>query len=189
LGSPVSSQLKSQLSSKAEPKFGTSGWLALSYFVTLSHTSNMVRKVPQKTSASQKHTSHTSSTNIRKKVAAVGVALAAIAASVYVDKIRVPRPLRTSILTGQLWLCELLQGHPTCFHEQMGMSQHVFQKLSFELQLYNGLKNSKYVTADKQLAIFIYLAQTGQSSRMLQERFQGSGDTISMYAYTYLPNG
>lgn len=98
------------------------------------------------------------STRIHKKVAAFGAALAAIAASVYFDEIHVPRLMRTSILTGQLCLHELLQGHLLCFHEQMGMSQHVFRQLSQELQLYSGLKNSWHVTADEQLAIFVYLA-------------------------------
>jgi len=93
--------------------------------------------------------------------------------------------MRTSILTGQLWLDELLQGHPLRFHEQMGMGRHVFRQLSQELQLHNGLQNSKHVTADEQLAIFIYLARTGQSSRMLQERFQRSGDTISTHVYLH----
>lgn len=143
----------------------------------------MVRMASPRTTALRKHTSHTSSTSVCKKVAAAGVALAAVAASLYFDKNYSSRPMRTSILTGQLWLHELLQGHPIRFHEQMGMSQHVFQMLSQELQLYSGLKNSKHVTADEQLAIFIYLARTGQSSRMLQERFQRSGDTISMYVY------
>ena len=91
--------------------------------------------------------------------------------------------MHTSILTGRLWLHELLKGHPLHFHEQIGMSQHVFSQLSQELQLYSSLKNSWHVTADEQLAIFVHLAWTGQSSWMLQERFQCSGDTISKYIF------
>lgn len=67
-------------------------------------------------------------------------------------------------LTGQLWLDKLLEGHPLRFHEQMGISRPGFRKLSHELQLYSGLKDSRYVTANEhwachwQLAIFVHLA-------------------------------
>ena len=43
--------------------------------------------------------------------------------------------MRTSILSGQMWLDELLVGHPECFREQFGMLKYAFQLLSRELQL------------------------------------------------------
>ncbi|KIK79526.1 hypothetical protein PAXRUDRAFT_40826, partial [Paxillus rubicundulus Ve08.2h10] len=67
-----------------------------------------------------------------------------------------PRPVHTSILTGQGWLNELLTGHPVRFYNMMGMDQYVFRKLSCELQLYAGLSNSKHVSADEKLAIFLH---------------------------------
>ena len=48
-----------------------------------------------------------------------------------------------------------------------------------ELKLQHGLSDSKYVCAEEKLAIFLHFAQTGASSRMLQERFQRSSETIS----------
>ena len=65
------------------------------------------------------------------------------------------------------------------------MAHHVFHQLSNELQTHCGLSNSKYVTADEQLAIYLHLARTGLSSWMLQERFQCSGDTISKYIFIF----
>jgi hypothetical protein len=131
------------------------------------------------TTRKDKQTARRSSDRRRKKLAAIGAVLAA--ASVVTDSRSVPDPIpmRTSVLTGQLWLDELLEGHPTRFQEQMGMAHHVFHQLSNELQTYCGLSNTKYVSANEQLAIFLHLARTGLSSRMLQERFQRSGDTIS----------
>ncbi|KAJ7083291.1 hypothetical protein B0H15DRAFT_753796, partial [Mycena belliarum] len=38
---------------------------------------------------------------------------------------------------------------------------------------------TKWVSADEKLATFLYFARTGASSRMLQERFQRSADTIN----------
>jgi hypothetical protein len=64
-------------------------------------------------------------------------------------------------------------------YEQLGMVKHVFRKLCAELQLQHGLSDGKYVSAEEKLAIFLHFARTGASSRMLQERFQRSGETIS----------
>ncbi|KAF8805568.1 hypothetical protein BYT27DRAFT_7026498, partial [Phlegmacium glaucopus] len=80
-------------------------------------------------------------------------------------------PVRTSILTGQIWLAELFAS-PVCMCEQLGMAKHIFCKLCLELQLQHGLLDGKYVSAEEKLAIFLYFACTGASSRMLQERFQ-----------------
>jgi hypothetical protein len=90
-----------------------------------------------------------------------------------------PIPMRTSILSGQMWLDELLVGHPERFKEQFGMSKHAFQLLSRELQLQSGLADRRRVTADEQLATFLYFAKTGSSTRILLERFQRSPPTIS----------
>lgn len=95
---------------------------------------------------------------------------------------KIPRPMHTSVLTGLAWLDELLHGHPQRFKNQLGMAQHVFHKLSGLLQLDFGLSNSKFVTADEQLAIFLYYIRSGCGNRTLQERFQRSGDTISRSA-------
>ena len=64
-------------------------------------------------------------------------------------------------------------------YEQLGMAKHVFRKLCTELKLQHGLSDSKHIFAKEKLAIFLHFAQTGASSRMLQERFQWSGETIS----------
>ena len=87
-------------------------------------------------------------------------------------------PIRTSILTGQRWLAELYSS-PVRMYEQLGMAKHVFRKLCAELKLQHGLSDSKYIFAEEKLAIFLHFARTGASSRMLQERFQRSGETIS----------
>ena len=115
--------------------------------------------------------------------AAVGCALATLTVLLAVaiqDPLSLsPTPMRTSILSGQMWLDELLVGHPERFREQFGMSKHAFQLLSRELQLCGRLVNRRHVTVDEQLATFLYFARTGSSTRILQERFQRSASTIS----------
>jgi hypothetical protein len=92
-----------------------------------------------------------------------------------------PIPMHTSILSGHGWLTELINGHPERFRNQMGMAPHVYLRLLFELQAYSGLANSKFVSAAEKLGIFLHFVRTGSSSRMLQERFQRSAETISKY--------
>lgn len=117
-------------------------------------------------------------TKKKKRMAACATALAALVPTV-LNTQKTPEPKHTSRLTGQLWLEELLTGHPERFREQLGLAHHVFRKLSQVLQERHGLRDSRHVSADEQLAIILHFARTGLSSRMLQERFQRSGDTIS----------
>lgn len=111
----------------------------------------------------------------RRRLAAFGGAIAS--AVVVTNATATPAPVRTSILTGQKWLEELISS-PVRIREQLGVSRYIFHSLVKELRKH-GLKNSKFISADEQLAIFLHFARTGASSRMLQERFQRSGDTIS----------
>ena len=66
--------------------------------------------------------------------AAVVSALASLAAFLAIIPQNIltspPVPMRTSILSGQMWFDELMAGHPGRFHEQFGMSKSTFQRLS-----------------------------------------------------------
>jgi hypothetical protein len=61
----------------------------------------------------------------------------------------------------------------------MGMNKHVFWALLKEL-IKIGLHNTHYVTAEEQLAIFLYLVVTGLAQRHLEERFQQSPDMYNL---------
>jgi hypothetical protein len=61
------------------------------------------------------------------------------------------------------------------------MSALQFALLWAELASTGDLSDSRYITAQEQLAIFIYWMVHGSSQQELQERFQRSGDTISRY--------
>ncbi|KAH9071565.1 hypothetical protein EDB83DRAFT_2170928, partial [Lactarius deliciosus] len=65
-------------------------------------------------------------------------------------------PMYDSALSGQAWLQELLNGHSLRFYDNIGMSKHVFLKLLHELQMHAGLRDSKHVTKEEQLAIFLH---------------------------------
>ncbi|KAF7370409.1 putative nuclease HARBI1-like protein [Mycena sanguinolenta] len=92
-----------------------------------------------------------------------------------------PRPMHTSILSGSLWIDEILLGHPDRCHRELGMSTALFLLLLAELVATGDLADSRFVSAQEQVAIFVYWLVHGSSQRELQERFQRSGDTISRY--------
>jgi hypothetical protein len=87
-------------------------------------------------------------------------------------------PYHTSILTGEGWVMELLAGHPNRIRCELGVSHEVFANLIDELQQM-GYGNSKYVSLEEQLAIFLYMSVTGLTIRHVGERFQRSNETIS----------
>ena len=89
-------------------------------------------------------------------------------------------PQHTSVLSGQAWIDELIAGHDGWFYNEMGMQKHVFWALLSALQKDTGLRDTMHVSNEEQLAIFLHYAHRSLSSRALQERFQRSGDTISM---------
>ena len=89
-------------------------------------------------------------------------------------------PWHTSMFTGQMWILELLAGHPECICTELGVHQHVFYALIEELHEL-GHTNSKYVTLEEQLIIFLYCLVTGLTVRHLGERFQRSNDTIAWH--------
>lgn len=88
-------------------------------------------------------------------------------------------PQHTSILSGQNWIDELIDGHDGRFYNEFGMRKHVFWKLLSVLRKDAGLHDTRHVSCEEQLAIFLHYVHRGLSNRALQERFQRSPDTIS----------
>ncbi|CAK5264221.1 unnamed protein product [Mycena citricolor] len=59
------------------------------------------------------------------------------------------------------------------------MSKGIFKRLLLALTTHCGLRATKHVSREEQLAIFLRIAVTGIGNREHQERFQRSGETIS----------
>jgi len=127
------------------------------------------------------------SVNARKKHRQRAAALIAAVAGGSVVNYMAPHIIKTpmydSALTGEDWLREILNGHPSRFHDNLGVSKYAFLKLVRELQMYAGLRHSKHITQEEQVAIFLHLCRTGGVHRQLRERFQHSPDTISKYVF------
>ncbi|KAI0494201.1 hypothetical protein KFK09_024332 [Dendrobium nobile] len=90
-------------------------------------------------------------------------------------------PCMTSLYRGDSWIGELLQGHPTRFHNMFRMSQTIFVYLLYDLENAHGLHGSSRTTAREVLAITLYILSHNESIRSTCERFQHSTETISRY--------
>ena len=88
-----------------------------------------------------------------------------------------PEPYHTSILSGEGWVLELLTGHPERIRNELGIHADIFDRLILTLRSY-GHSNSRSVSLEEQLAIFLYTCVTGLPVRHVGERFQRSNDTI-----------
>jgi hypothetical protein len=95
-------------------------------------------------------------------------------------------PQHTSSLSGEQWVQELLHGHDDRIFNELGMRKELFRHLVEVLKRDAGVQDTRYVTAEEQLAVFLHFARRGLSNRALQERFQRSGDTISKCTFFYL---
>jgi hypothetical protein len=93
-----------------------------------------------------------------------------------------PIPYHTSILTGEMWVQELLAGHPDRIKTELGMRLPVFLAFCTALRV-SGLSDSRHLTVHEQAAIFLYMSVTGLNLRHVGERFQHSNETISQYVH------
>ena len=93
---------------------------------------------------------------------------------VYYDK----TPYHTSVLSGVGWLEELRTGHPERIKTELGMSKDVFAALIAVLREL-GHEDSRFVSLEEQVAIFLHMCVTGTTVRHAGEQFQRSNDTIA----------
>ena len=102
------------------------------------------------------------------------LSLAAIAIILATDEEQLAQlrlPYHTSILTEEGWVMELLAGHPCWIHTELGVSHEVFIALIDEL-CHMGHTDSRFVSLEGQVAIFLYASVTGLTVWHLGERFQ-----------------
>jgi hypothetical protein len=120
-------------------------------------------------------------------VTAVIIQYITLVMQLYLSPLYWKQDYHTSKLSGNAWTQELIYGHPDRIYTELGMRLHVFLVLLAELRL-NGLEDTKYITLEESLAIFLYMCVTGLSFDHVAERFQHSKSTISEYiSFALLP--
>ena len=91
---------------------------------------------------------------------------------------KIKTPLNTSILTGPMYIRELLDGHPTRCFDVLRMESHIFQDLCDYLRSRKLLENSRGVSVEEQLGMLMYMMSRNASYRTLTDRFQRSPETV-----------
>jgi len=98
-----------------------------------------------------------------------------------------PKPLRTSFLSGAMYIDELMTcDNPERIQQVLRMKLDVFQFLCSELKSKGGLVDSKFVSVEEQVAMFLFTIARASSNRDVQERFQHSGETVSRHFHAVL---
>jgi hypothetical protein len=107
------------------------------------------------------------------------VATTALAVSAAVLDRGSPVPKNTSILTGKAFVRELLEtDNEARFHEIARMDKQTFLKLLNLLIIEGNLRDSRKVSAEEKLMIFIQ-ALKGLKFTTITDRYQHSGSTIT----------
>ncbi|KAI3889020.1 hypothetical protein MKX03_012453 [Papaver bracteatum] len=86
-----------------------------------------------------------------------------------------------SILSGSAHVDEILNGHDVRCQNSFRMEKHVFLLLCELLQEKQLLRHNKGVRVEEKVAIFMLAIGHNERNRILQERFQHSGETISRH--------
>lgn len=91
------------------------------------------------------------------------------------------QPRCSSSGSGSGFMTEVLEGDDDLFKEMFRMDKHVFHKLCGTLRQRGMLRDTAGVMIEEQLAIFLKVIGHNERHRVVQERFQHSGETISRY--------
>jgi hypothetical protein len=87
---------------------------------------------------------------------------------------------KTTGLPGAEYLRELLQsGNEKRIYEVIRMQKETFDQLCLRLRRNAGLKDSRHILVDQQVAIFLWIINYSASITATAERFQHSTETIS----------
>ena len=107
--------------------------------------------------------------------------LAGCAAAATFTSFQEKKPCRTSSHTGYKFVMDVLNGHEIRCFEQFRMEKHVFMNLLETLTKRYGLKEGFDMPLIEVLAMFLTTIGHGLSNRMIQERFQHSGESVSRW--------
>ncbi|KAI3882808.1 hypothetical protein MKX03_020808, partial [Papaver bracteatum] len=86
-----------------------------------------------------------------------------------------------SMLSGSSHVDEVLNGHDARCQDSFRMEKHVFLRLCDMLKEKELLRHSNGVRVEEKVTIFMLVVGHNERNRILQERFQHSGETISRH--------
>ncbi|KAJ6854443.1 hypothetical protein NC651_039378 [Populus alba x Populus x berolinensis] len=107
--------------------------------------------------------------------------LVAAAAGYYYYNSITRQPRHSSLPYGSSFMSEVLDGPDDGCREMFRMDKHVFHNLCGILRQRGMLRDTAGVMIEEQLAIFLNIIGHNERNRVIQERFQHSGETISRH--------
>ena len=100
----------------------------------------------------------------------------------YIDK----QPCRDSEQTGYMCLMDCLTGNEMKCYEMFRMKPHVFLQLCNVLQHTYRLQHTRHIRLEELVGICLMILGQGECHRLVQERFQHSGETIHRHFHRIL---
>ncbi|CAI9287724.1 unnamed protein product [Lactuca saligna] len=95
-------------------------------------------------------------------------------------------PCHTSDRTGNMFINEVLNGHPRRCYEMFRLHVPVFRQLCADLATNYGLQQTRNISIEESVGIFLMTLAHGCSNRFVQEFFNHSGETIHRHFHTVL---
>ncbi|KAJ0509196.1 putative harbinger transposase-derived nuclease domain-containing protein [Helianthus annuus] len=103
------------------------------------------------------------------------------------NMMNIPRiPCRTSCRTGNIFIQEILNGHPRRCYEDFRLHVDVFKSLCSDLRMHYNLKETRNVSIEESVGIFLLILAHGCGNRLAQEIFNHSGETIHRHFHRVL---
>ncbi|KAI3771087.1 hypothetical protein L6452_02241 [Arctium lappa] len=96
------------------------------------------------------------------------------------------KPCRTSSRTGNIFIHEVLNGHPRRCYEDFRVHVPVFKMLCSDLVTRYGLQPTRNICVEESVGIFLMILAHGCGNRLIQETFNHSGETIHRHFHAVL---
>ncbi|PON98198.1 LOW QUALITY PROTEIN: hypothetical protein TorRG33x02_060280 [Trema orientale] len=101
---------------------------------------------------------------------------------IFIEKV----PQRTSILSGEAFVRELLDGHERTCYELLRMDRNIFLELCASLKQNGYLKDTREIKVEEAVAIFLIIVGQNMGMRLVADRFQHSLETIDRHFHLTL---
>ena len=87
-------------------------------------------------------------------------------------------PQRISMLTGDAFIKEILNGNPRTCYELFRMDRSIFTSLCNYLRTHKFLTNSRWITVEEAVGMFLLIVGHNVRIRVIADRFQHSTETV-----------
>jgi hypothetical protein len=91
------------------------------------------------------------------------------------------KPIHNYVRNGATYIHETLTGHEALCKRRFHMEREIFEALIRRLRENNLLADSRYLSVEEQLGLFLYAVSKNASNHTLQYTFQHSRETITRH--------